>query len=126
MKHAAIIGSLAFLPIVTLYIFLVLGFPYGEFAMGGKYKVVPKEKRVIFVVSIVIQLAAIATILQMVEILPLILSFPATQRVCFIFAGYFTLNIFANALSKSKKERIVMTPLSLVIAVCFWLTAIGT
>ncbi|BES65012.1 hypothetical protein SANA_14510 [Gottschalkiaceae bacterium SANA] len=125
MKVVAIIGGLAFMPIVTLYIFLVLGFPYGEFAMGGKYKVVPREKRIIFVVSLVIQLAAIVIILQMVGILPLIFSFPATQRVCYLFAGYFTLNILANVLSKSKKERIVMTPLSLVIAVCFWLIAIG-
>jgi len=30
-----------------------------------------------------------------------------------------------NAVSKSRKEKIVMTPLSLVTAVCFWVTAIN-
>lgn len=122
----AIIGVLAFLPIVGLYFLLVLGYPYGEFAMGGKYKVVPKEKRNLLLLSIVVQLLAIAVILQTARILPLLFSLFITRRICYFFAVYFSLNIIANAFSKSKKERLVMTPIAIVIAICFWMTAIGS
>lgn len=124
MNSAAMIGALALLPIIGLYVLLVAGFPYGEFAMGGKYKVVPKEKRFIFVISIIVQVCASVVILQTAGILPLVFSALATRRICYLFAVFFSFNIFTNALSKSRKERLVMTPLSMGIAVCFWLTAI--
>lgn len=41
----AVVGSVAFLIPVVLYVLLVLGFPYGEFGMGGKYKVMPIRMR---------------------------------------------------------------------------------
>jgi len=45
--------------------------------------------------------------------------------LCYFFAVYLTLNVFMNLLSKSKKERLFMTPLSTIIAICFWLTALN-
>ena len=34
------------------------------------------------------------------------------------------LNTVMNCISKSKKEKVVMTPLSLISAICFWVTAL--
>ena len=120
----AIIATVLLSAIAILYFLLVLGLPYGELAMGGKYKTVPKEKRFIFIISILIQLLAIVIVLQNGGIVPLVLPRTVTRIICFCFAAYFTLNIFMNAVSKSKKERAVMTPVSAVIAVCFWITAL--
>lgn len=53
------IGSLTFLAAVILYILLALGLPYGDFAMGGKYKIMPKQMRVACAISVIIQLLAI-------------------------------------------------------------------
>ncbi len=119
----AIIAAALLAAIAVLYILLVIGLPYGELAMGGRYTTVPKDKRYIYGISIVIQLAAGVIVLQTGGALPLVLPHNVTRIVCFCFAAYFTLNIILNAVSKSKKERAVMTPASAVIAVCFWITA---
>lgn len=47
-----------------------------------------------------------------------------TRIICIIMAGYLSLNTFVNFISKSRKEKYVMTPLSFVTAVCFWITAL--
>jgi hypothetical protein len=52
------------------------------------------------------------------------IGLPFDRGVCYFFAAYLILNTVMNILSKSKKERLVMTPLSLVTAICFGFTAI--
>ena len=121
----AIIGSIAFCFAIILYILISLGLPYGEFAMGGKYKIVPKEKRLVFGISVLIQIAAIVVVLQTARAIPLLFSQSTTRGICFFFAAYLSLNVIANAISKSKKEKYVMTPISFITAICFWITAIG-
>ena len=39
-------------------------------------------------------------------------------------AVYLTLNALMDCVSKSKKEKYIMTPLALASAVCFWITAL--
>jgi len=39
-------------------------------------------------------------------------------------AIYLSFNTIMNFISKSKKEKYVMTPLSFVAAICFWITAL--
>ncbi len=123
---SAIIAAVLLAAIVILYLLLVFGLPYGELAMGGRYRVVPKDKRYIFIFSVILQIAAILVILQIGGVVPLMLPRAVTRIVCFCFAAYFTFNIVLNAVSKSKKERAVLTPTSAVIAICFWITAAQT
>ena len=40
-----IIGCVFILRDITLSILLTLGLPYGEYAMGGRYKVLPQKLR---------------------------------------------------------------------------------
>ena len=51
------------------------------------------------------------------------LSFKVTKYICFFFAAYLSLNTIMNMISKSRKEKYVMTPLSLIAGICFWITA---
>ncbi len=117
-----IIGAVAFGSAAVIYLLLICGAPLGEFALGGKYKVLPGKYRVICAVSVVVQLFAVMIILQTGRIIPFIFTPQATRIICFIFAGYLSLNVVTNFLSKSKKEKWVTGPLSLITAVCFWLT----
>lgn len=39
-------------------------------------------------------------------------------------AVYLSLNTVINFISKSKKEKYIITPLSFVTAICFWITAL--
>ncbi len=121
----ALIGSMAFIFVAILYALLALGFPYGEFAMGGKYIVMPKRMRIVCGFSVCIQLFAIIILLQTASIIPSLFSVGLTKAICFFFAAYLTLNTFMNLLSNSRKEKWVMTPLALLTAICFWITAIA-
>ena len=40
-------------------------------------------------------------------------------------AVYLSLNTVMNFISKSKKEKYIMTPLSFIAAVCFWISAVS-
>ena len=119
----ALIGSMSFLFVAILYALLALGFPYGEFAMGGKYIVMPKRMRVACGFSVFIQLFAIIILLQTAHIIPLLFSISLTKGICFFFAAYLTLNTIMNLFSNSRKEKWVMAPLAFLTAICFWITA---
>ena len=47
-----------------------------------------------------------------------------TKIICVFMAIFLSLNTFMNFVSKSKKEKYVMTPLSAISAICFWITAL--
>ena len=47
-----------------------------------------------------------------------------TTIIGIAMAMYLTLNTFLNLISKSKKEKYIMSPLSLVAAICFWISAL--
>ncbi|MGR9049577.1 hypothetical protein ACQ4XT_13210 [Halobacillus faecis] len=119
------IGSAALLSVAVLYVLLAFGLPYGDFAMGGKYKVLPKPMRVACAGSVWIQLAAILFILQVGNVISIDFLAPISKAACYFFAGYLFLNTALNALSNSNKEKLVMTPLSLITAVCFLITALN-
>lgn len=120
----AIVGAVTFSIAVILYFLLILGFPFGDFALGGKYKILPANLRVICAISMIIQLFAILIILQTGGILPLTFSVNVTKGFCFFFAVYLSFNVIMNFFSQSKKERFIVGPISLITAVCFWITAI--
>ena len=119
----SILGAVLFGVIATMTVLVACGFPLGEFTMGGQHKILPKKFRLAAVVSVAIQIFAIIIILQAGGLLPLWLSFKVTKYICFFFAAYLSLNTIMNMISKSRKEKYVMTPLSLIAGICFWITA---
>ena len=54
----ASIAAVLLAAIAVLYILLIAGLPYGEFAMGGQYKTVPNKKKPAYVVSLLFQAVA--------------------------------------------------------------------
>jgi hypothetical protein len=119
----AIIGSTVLCLISILYILVALGFPLGAFVMGGKYQIVPNKIRYMVGFSVIIQWFAAIIILQTGGLVPLFFSVGVTKGICIFFAVYLSLNVIMNLLSKSKKEKYTMTPLSIIAAISFWMTA---
>ena len=119
----SILGAVLFGAIAIMTVLVACGFPLGEFTMGGQHKILPKKFRVVAVISVVIQIFAIIIILQAGGFIPLWLSFKVTKYICFFFAVYLSLNTIMNMISKSRKEKYVMTPLSFIAGICFWITA---
>ena len=119
----SILGAVLFGVIVIMTVLVVYGLPLGEFTMGGQHKILPKKFRVMAAISVAIQIFAMIIILQAGGFISLWLSFKLTKYICFFFAVYLSLNTIMNMISKSRKEKYVMTPLSLIAGICFWITA---
>ena len=119
----SILGAVLFGVIAIMTVLVACGLPLGEYTMGGQHKILPKKFRLAAVISIAIQIFAMIIILQAGGLLPLWLPFKVTKHNCFFFAAYLSLNTIMNMISKSKKEKYVMTPISLIAGICFWITA---
>ena len=119
----SILGAVLFGVIAIMTVLVACGFPLGEFTMGGQHKILPKKFRVMAVISLGVQIFAMIIILQAGGFIPLWLSFKVTKYICFFFAAYLSLNTIMNMISKSRKEKYVMTPLSLIAGICFWIMA---
>ncbi len=117
----AIIGAGVFSIVIVLSFLIVCGFPLGELTMGGQYKVFPKKLRIILVMQLILQIFFVVIILQMGGLIPFWFSENATKIICIIMAVYLSFNTIMNFISKSKKEKYIMTPLSAISAVCFWI-----
>ena len=119
---SSIIGACAFSIVIILSFLIILGLPLGELTMGGQYKVFPKKLRIVLVSQLLLQVFFVIVILQMGGYLPLWFSYKTTRIILIVMAIYLSLNVLMNLASKSRKERLIMTPLSLIAAVCFWIT----
>ena len=119
----SILGAVLFGVIAIMTVLVACGLPLGEFTMGGQHKILPKKFRVVAVISAAIQVFAMIIILQAGGFISLWLSFKLTKYICFFFAVYLSLNTIMNMISKSRKEKYVMTPLSFIAGICFWITA---
>ncbi len=121
----AIIGAGLFSIVIILSILLICGLPLGELTMGGKYKVFPKNLRVVLSVQLILQVFFVIIILQAGNIIPLWFSYKTTRIIGIVIASYLSLNVFMNFISKSIKEKYIMTPLSFLVAICFWITVLN-
>lgn len=120
----AIIGAGLCSIVIILSILLICGLPLGELTMGGQYKIYPGKLRIILLVQLIIQVLFVITVLQAGGFIPLWFPFKSTKIICTVMAVYLSLNVVMNFISKSRKEKYIMTPLSFLTAVCFWLTAL--
>ena len=120
----AIIGAITFSVVIILSVLIICGLPLGELTMGGQYKVFPKKLRIVLVTQLIFQIFFVIVFLQMGSFFPLWFSKKVTKIICIVMAVYLSLNTVMNFVSKSKKEKCIMTPLSFVAAVCFWITAL--
>ena len=119
------IGAGLLVIVIVMSILLICGVPLGEFSMGGRFgKVWPPKIRLLALTQLLSQLFALYIILAAGAIIPYFINKGVTMVVCYVFAGFFFLNTVLNIISPSKKEKFIMTPMSLGAAVCFLITAI--
>ena len=120
----SIIGAGSFSIVIILSFLIICGLPLGELTMGGQYKVFPPKLRIVLIIQIILQIFFVLIILQMGEFIPLFFSHNVTKIIGIVMAVYLSFNTVMNLISKSKKEKCIMTPLSFVTATCFWITAL--
>ncbi|MRX42118.1 hypothetical protein [Agromyces kandeliae] len=103
---------------------LALGAPLGRFAWGGAHRVLPARLRVGSLVSIVIYAVIAVLALDRVDLIDVVPDAVAAVGMWVVF-GYFVLGIVTNAISRSKPERVTMTPVVAVLAVLSLLVALS-
>jgi hypothetical protein len=108
---SSIIVAILFVSIAVFQVLLSLDYPLGEFALGGHYKVLPKKLRILSTVNALILLFMSFVFLQHTNVLNGF-NFISTNTIVWVITIYLGLNTIANLLSRSKKERFVITPLS--------------
>ena len=119
----AILAAIIFTSLTVLNLLIIFGAPLGEFTMGGKYKILQSEMKIPAIISLCMQIFAIIIVLQAGGVINLWFSKNVTRIICYVYSGYLIINTFMNLISKSKKEKYIMTPLSLVSALLFFITA---
>ncbi|SFQ37808.1 hypothetical protein [Salibacterium halotolerans] len=108
---SSIIVAIMFVSLAIFQVLLTLGYPFGEFTLGGYYKILPKKFRIVSAVSALILLfmglvfLKHSNVLNGLDILP-------TNILVWIIIISLGLMTLANLISQSKKERHTMTPLS--------------
>ncbi|WP_242703444.1 hypothetical protein [Arthrobacter sp. D5-1] len=104
---------------------LVAGAPIGRFAWGGQHDVLPQKLRIGSIISILLYALFGYTALAQAGLVPVLVNQSFTGVFMWVLTGYFTLGVVMNAISRSKPERFVMTPVALVLAILFLLLSLG-
>ena len=121
----AVIGAILLFIAAVFEVLLIAGLPLGEFTMGGRYKVLPPMMRVAGAFSLLTQVFAGLILIQSAGLMNMWFPVSVTRIICYVFGGFFVVNTVMNFFSTSKKEKYTMTPLALIEAVIFILTAVS-
>ena len=117
-----IAAALVFVLLAALAVFqvaLVAGAPLGRFAWGGGSVVLPTGLRIGSAVSVV-SYFVIAWLVWRAVAQP-----EHAEPWMWILTAFFGLGVVMNAASRSRPERLVMTPTALVLAVSCLVIALG-
>src|SRR5687768_17050944 len=109
----AVLGCVLLGALAVFQALLVAGQPLGRFAWGGQHEVLPTGLRVGSAVSIGLYAAFAVLMLSAADALD-VLPTGFVEVAIWVLTGYFTLGIAMNAISRSRPERLVMTPVVLV------------
>ena len=112
----ALLASLLLAGLAVFQGLLVAGAPLGRFACGGQNEVLPANLRIGSAVSIALYAAFAVLILQAAGALS-VLPDGFVDVAIWVLTAYFALGIGMNAISRSRPERFVMTPVVLGLTV---------
>ena len=112
----AVLGCVILGALAVFQALLVAGRPLGRFAWGGQHDILPTGLRVGSAVSIALY-GGIAVLMLCAAGAMDVFSDGFVDVAVWVLTGYFALGIGMNAISRSRPERLVMTPVVLVLAV---------
>ena len=124
-QRIAIVAMLILGLVMILQVLLAAGLPLGQFARRGQYRVLPPTLRWASLAAAgVLGLAAWAVLARAGLVTPV--ADPAVVPVAtWVFVGCFCLNTAGNIASPSSVERAVMTPVTMLLVICFIAVALS-
>lgn len=120
---AAVVATVVLTALAVLQVLVAAGRPYGRLVWGGQHEVLPRRLRIGSAVAVVLYAAFAGVLLWRAGLLGS--SGLVTQVAAWVLFGYFALGIMVNLVSRSRAERLVMTPTCAVLAGCALVVAIS-
>lgn len=110
---SSLVVSIILFSIAIFQVLLSLGYPLGEYAMGGYHKILPTKLRILSALSALLLLMMGLVFLQHTNVIGW-LPFSSTTTLVWVMTVFLGINTLTNLLSRSNKERFVMTPIACV------------
>jgi hypothetical protein len=116
---AAVVASVLLAGVAVFQVLLVAGLPLGRLAWGGQHEVLPRTLRISSAVSVLLYVA-IAWAVWHAATAP-----EGAGPWIWVLTAFFGLGVVMNAASRSRPERLVMTPVVLLLAFSCLVIALG-
>lgn len=124
MTSVAVAAICVILGMLSVFqVLLIVGLPLGRFAWGGQRMVLPPRLRVGSAFSVVLYVIFAWIALERAKATDVLPGDGFVIVATWVLASYFVLGSVMNAISRSKQERLTMTPVSLVLAALFFALA---
>jgi hypothetical protein len=118
----ALVSALAVLAVFQIA--LAARAPLGRFAWGGQNRVLPTRMRIGSIASVAVYAVIALLALDRSGLIDIVPDLASRIGMWVVF-GYLLLSIVPNLLSKSRSERAVMVPVSVLLALLAFLVAIA-
>lgn len=125
VEVAGIISVVIFCLLGILQLALALGAPIGQITWGGKHEgKLPRNLRIGSVITIGIFVIMSLAVIDQADLAEIFANSQFSTILVWIFAFFLALNTLGNLASKSKYEKLIMTPLSLTACVCLFIVVL--
>ena len=111
----SIIIAISFFLNALLHLLLLLGLPFGEYVLGGKNSILPVKMRIVSLLFLVIWMIGGICYLNYGQLVHIPVFDQFDRNLIILLSIFLFFAIFSNGfLTKSEKERKIMTPFSLL------------
>ncbi len=122
-QWVAILASLVVGLVIILQLLLALGLPLGQAAWRGRYRVLPTNLRWASLATVAVLGLAAWVVLARAGLVAPGAESVAIGVATWVLAGFWSLNTLGNLTSRSPAELYGMTPVTLLLVVCFIVAA---
>lgn len=112
---AAVLAVLILVALGVFQALLAAGRPLGRYAWGGRHEVLPPNLRIGSVVAILLYVVFALIILSRSGVYP-VLTGDWIRTAHWVLTVYLFSGVILNGISRSRHERLVMTPVTAVLA----------
>lgn len=119
----AIVATVTLAALAVVQGLVATGKPYGRLVWGGQHETLPRRLRIGSALSIPLYAGLGWVLMVRAGLLGSPNGF--VDVAVWVILGYFVIGIVMNAVSRSRAERVVMTPACGVLAACSLVIALG-